>query len=98
MYRKPIVPTPYYIKYETYKTSDSEYKIVATYFIHTGNALNNIDAKKTRNIIVSAEKLKRQQEILDKRISKTYKLLGVELRRIGANEIAARSIIDSKMK
>ena len=89
----------YYIKFQTREIDITKYEITITYFIHTGNVLSNIDAKKTKTIECPAYKLRDTEERLHNRIAKTYNLLNQELRKIGcASRVAANAIIDAKMR
>ena len=98
MIKKPIRSIPYYTKYQTQKINDNEYKIIITYFMYAGDTLSDINAKKTKTIFCSAEQLKDKEIYLHNRIAKTYSLLHAALRRLGANQTAAISIIKEKMK
>lgn len=98
MIKKPVKPTPYYIKYNTHKINDTEYKIEITYFIYRGNVISDIDKRLTKILVCPIDKFKEKEIVLHNRVVKTYNLLTIELRRIGANQTAANSVISEKMR
>lgn len=75
-----------------------KYEFQLRYFLSGKEILHDADMKYTETVVCAAADREKQERFYTRRINNTVKRLEIEIRRMGANALNARILLDQKMR